>query len=1293
MDSPERTGGYHNGEPEEQEEFWGRVLGIAPNPRASIRRAGWPGIMARVRGVASTNHRVPSGDVNFDQKPIGDIPQLIELLGQRIAVLDGAMGTMIQAQRLDEAGFRGREFARHPVDLRNCNEVLSLTRPELIEDIHRQYLEAGADITETNTFNGNAISMRDYKLQQRVYDFNFASARIARRAVEKFAAEHPERRCFVAGSMGPTNRTASLSRDVSNPAAREVTFDQFRSAYHEQARGLVDGGVDLLLVETIFDTLNAKAALFAIAQLFEETGRGVPAMVSVTIVDQSGRTLSGQTIEAFWNSVSHFPLFSVGLNCALGPAEMRPYLEELSQIAPLYISCYPNAGLPNAFGGFDETPESMARELRGFAASGWLNIVGGCCGSTPEHIRAIAEAVRGLAPHALSQPEPYSRFSGLEALTIRPDTNFVNIGERTNVTGSPKFAKLILNGQYEDALAIARQQVEGGAQILDVNMDEAMLDSERAMTTFLNTIASDPDIARVPIMIDSSKWSVIEAGLKCIQGKGIVNSISLKEGEEAFKQHARLIRRYGAGMIVMAFDEKGQADTVERKVEICTRSYKILTEEVGVPPADIIFDPNILSIATGMEEHANYAVNYIEATRQIKAALPGAKVSGGVSNLSFSFRGNNVVREAIHSVFLYHAIRAGMDMGIVNAGQLGIYEEIPNDLLELAEDVVLNRRPDATERLLAFADSVKDRGKAKAEEEDWRKASVEERLSHALIKGIVEFIEHDVEEARQKLGRPLAVIEGPLMAGMNVVGDLFGSGKMFLPQVVKSARVMKKAVAYLLPYMEAEKLASGNSRAQAKILMATVKGDVHDIGKNIVGVVLACNNYEVVDLGVMVPADRILKTAREIGADVIGVSGLITPSLDEMVHVAKEMEREGFKVPLLIGGATTSRVHTAVKIAPAYSQPVVHVLDASRAVGVVGNLISTELKPAFVDANRQDQEKARAAHQLPSAQKLLTIQEARKRRPQYDWSKIDIPRPSFTGIKVSSPVPLEEIVPYIDWTPFFHVWELRGTYPRILEGDGVGVRARELFEDAQKLLKQIVVEKSLAARAAMGFFAANSAGDDIQVYADDSRSQVLATFHTLRQQFEKPAGEFNYALADFIAPVDSGREDYLGMFAVTAGLEIEKLLERFNREHDDYSAIMAKALADRLAEALAELTHKRAREAWGYGKEESLSTVDLIHESYRGIRPAPGYPAQPDHTEKQTLFDLLEAEKNTGIRLTETFAMYPAASVCGLYFAHPESRYFALGKIGRDQVQDYQRRKAMDLRTVERWLAPNLNYA
>jgi 5-methyltetrahydrofolate--homocysteine methyltransferase len=1229
----------------------------------------------------------------LNDKKADNISELEAMLRERIVILDGAMGTMIQAQRLDEAGYRGEEFACHPVDLRNNNEVLSLTQPGLVENIHRQYLEAGADIIETNTFNGNGISMSDYKLQDRVYDLNLASARIARRAVDEFAAEHPGRKCFVAGSLGPTNRTASMSQNVSSPASRDFTFDQFREAYRDQARGLLEGGVDLLLVETIFDTLNAKAALFAIDQYFEETGRRVPVMVSVTVIDKSGRTLSGQTIEAFWNSVSHMPLFSVGLNCALGPAQIRPYLEELSQIAPLYISCYPNAGLPNAFGGFDETPESMAKELRDFAAAGWLNIVGGCCGSTPEHIRAIAEAVSGLAPHVKSRPQAYSRFSGLEALTIRPDTNFVNIGERTNVTGSPKFAKLILNGQYEDALTIARQQVEGGAQILDVNMDEAMLDSEKAMTTFLNTIASEPDIARIPIMIDSSKWSVIEAGLKCVQGKGIVNSISLKEGEGAFKERARLIRRYGAGMVVMAFDEKGQADTVERKVEICARSYKILTEEVGVPPTDIIFDPNILTIATGMEEHANYAANFIEATRRIKATLPYAKVSGGVSNLSFSFRGNNVVREAMHSVFLYHAIRAGMDMGIVNAGQLGIYEEIPKDLLELVEDVVLNLRSDATERLLAFADSVKQKGKTKAEEDDWRKGSVEERLSHALVKGIVEHIEQDVEEARKKFAKPLQVIEGPLMAGMNVVGDLFGSGKMFLPQVVKSARVMKKAVAYLLPYMEAEKLASGNSQAQAKILMATVKGDVHDIGKNIVGVVLGCNNYEVVDLGVMVPADKILRTAREIGADMIGLSGLITPSLDEMVHVAKEMEREGFKVPLLIGGATTSRVHTAVKIAPAYSQPVVHVLDASRAVGVVNNLKNPDARIRFAETNRQEQEAARAAHERPSVQKLISLEEARRRKPPYDWAKVEIPRPSFTGVKVWSPVPLDEIVPYIDWTPFFHVWELRGTYPRILEAEGVGARAREVFDDAQKLLKQIVCEKWLLARAVFGFFRANSQGDDIELYADSSRARVLATFHTLRQQIEKPNGEYNYALSDFIAPRESRLEDYLGLFAVTAGLNIEALVERFERDHDDYNAIMSKALADRLAEALAELLHKRARDAWGYGKEESLSTEDMIRERYRGIRPAPGYPAQPDHTEKRTIFDLLEAEKNAGIRLTESFAMYPAASVCGLYFAHPEARYFAVGKIDRDQLRDYQQRKGMDLETIERWLGPNLNYA
>jgi 5-methyltetrahydrofolate--homocysteine methyltransferase len=1225
--------------------------------------------------------------------PQGHIPELEELLKRRIVILDGAMGTMVQAHRLDEAAFRGQAFANHPADLRQNNDVLSITQPHIIEEIHRQYLEAAADIIETNTFNSTAISMAEYKLQDRVHDLNVAGATVARRAVQKFTAANPQRRCFVAGSIGPTSRTASMSQDVSSPAARAVTFDQFREAYYRQVAGLVEGGVDLLLIETIFDTLNAKAALFAIDQYFEETGKRLPVMVSVTIIDQSGRTLSGQTVEAFWNSVSHFPLLSVGINCSLGPSQMRPYLEELSSIAPLYISCHPNAGLPNAFGGFDETPESMAKELGEFAAEGWLNIVGGCCGTTPAHIRAIADAASRHKPHALATPASYSRFSGLEALTIRPDTNFVNIGERTNVTGSPKFAALVLNGQYEEALAIARQQVEGGAQIIDVNMDEAMLDSENAMATFLNYVASEPDIARVPIMVDSSKWSVIEAGLRCIQGKGIVNSISLKEGEDVFRQHARLVRRYGAGVIVMAFDEKGQADTVERKVEICARSYKILTEEVGFPATDIIFDPNVLTIATGIEEHNNYAVNFIEATRRIKAALPGCKVSGGVSNLSFSFRGNWVVREAMHSAFLYHAIQAGMDMGIVNAGQLGIYEEIPKDLLELVEDVILNRRPDATERLLGFADSVRHQGKSEAQEAAWRDAPVEERLSHALVKGIVEFIEQDVEEARKKLPKPLDVIEGPLMTGMNIVGDLFGSGKMFLPQVVKSARVMKKAVAYLLPYMEAEKAASGRKSAQAKIVMATVKGDVHDIGKNIVGVVLACNNCEVIDLGVMVPADRILKTARESGANLIGLSGLITPSLDEMVHVAREMEREGFEVPLLIGGATTSRIHTAVKIAPGYHDAVVHVADASRAVGVVGQLSNPKLRGNFSEEIRKDQDKARASHRGPQAQKLISIGEARKRKPSIDWARLDIPRPSFVGVKSRASVPLEEIVPYIDWTPFFHVWELKGTYPRIFDAPGVGPKARELFDDAQRLLGQIAAEKSLTARATMGFFPAAGAGDDIQLFADDSRSRIIATVHTLRQQIEKPDGEHNFALADFVAPLESGRKDYLGLFAVTAGLDIEKLIEKFEREHDDYNAIMSKALADRLAEALAELTHQRAREEWGFGKTENLATEDLLRERYRGIRPAPGYPAMPDHTEKQTLFELLEADSDTGIRLTESFAMLPAASVCGFYFAHPEARYFAVGKIERDQVLDYHRRKGMDLSTLERWLGPNLNYA
>ena len=1223
---------------------------------------------------------------------IDTLARLKQLLDQRIVILDGALGTMIQALKLAEADFRGKEFARHTRDVRQNNDLLNITQPHLIEDIHRQYLEAGADIIETNTFNSTAISMAEYQLQDHVYELNVAGAKAARRAVEKFVAINPGRPCFVAGAMGPTSRTASMSQDVNSPAARGVTFDQLSTAYYEQARGLVEGGVDTLLLETIFDTLNAKAALFGIEQYFEDSGRRVPLMVSVTIVDQSGRTLSGQTVEAFWISVSHMDLLSVGINCALGAPQMRPYIEELSQIAPLYISCYPNAGLPNAFGGFDETPERMSADLKDFAAAGWLNIVGGCCGSTPAHIRAIVDAVRGLQPHVLSRPESFTRLSGMEPLVIRPDTNFVNIGERTNVTGSPQFSKLILNGKLEEALAVARQQVEGGAQIIDVNMDEGMLDSEQAMSTFLHHVSAEPSIARVPIMIDSSKWSVIEAGLKCVQGKGVVNSISLKEGEDAFRRLARLVKRYGAAVVVMAFDEKGQADTVERKVEICSRSYRILTQEIGIPPTDIFFDPNILTVATGMEEHNAYAVNFIEATRRIKAELPGCKVSGGVSNISFSFRGNKAVREAMHSAFLYHAIRAGMDMGIVNAGQLEIYEQIAPELLELVEDVLLNRRPDSTERLVAFADSVKQKGKAVVVEDAWRQGTVEERLSHALVKGIVEFIESDTEEARLKYSKPLEVIEGPLMAGMSVVGDLFGSGKMFLPQVVKSARVMKKAVAFLLPYMEEEKRASGGRQAEGRIVMATVKGDVHDIGKNIVGVVLGCNNYEIFDLGVMVPCDQILKKAREVNADMIGLSGLITPSLDEMVHVAKEMEREGFRLPLLIGGATTSRIHTAVKIAPAYSQTVIHVLDASRAVGVVGNLKNPQLRAAFAESNRQEQELTREKRRASTGIDLHSLAEARLRQPHYDWAAYQPPKPSFTGVRVFSPVPLDTIVPYIDWTPFFHTWELRGVYPAILEQETVGPRAKELLADAQALLARIVAEKLLVARAVVSFLPAASVGDDIEVFADESRQKVVGVFHTLRQQFKKPEGEFNYALADFIAPKESGRADYLGLFAVTAGINLESLTSAFEKDHDDYNSIMAKALADRLAEALAEVMHKVAREEWGFGKDEALSIPDLLRERYRGIRPAPGYPACPDHTEKRLLFDLLHAQKNTGIELTESFAMYPAASVSGLYFSLPQSRYFALGKIGRDQVADYHRRKGVDLAAIERWLAPNLNY-
>ncbi len=1219
--------------------------------------------------------------------------RLEELVRRRIVILDGAMGTMIQQHKLDEAAFRGKQFARHPQDLKGCNDLLCLTQSEIVETIHRQYLEAGADIIETNTFNSTSISLADYKLESLAYDLNLAGARVARKAADAVAAKDSSRPRFVAGAMGPTNRTASLSPDVNNPGFRAVTYGQLVAAYTDQIRGLVDGGADVLLCETVFDTLNLKAALFAIEQYFEQSKTRLPVMVSVTVTDRSGRTLSGQTIEAFWNSISHLPLFSVGINCALGAKEMRPYLEELAQIAPIYISCYPNAGLPNAFGGFDETPAIMSGDLQEFAANGWINIVGGCCGTTPEHVKAIAQAVRDRAPHVPAVPEPYTRLSGFEPLTIRPDTNFVNVGERTNVTGSPQFAKLVLNGDYDAALNVARQQVLGGAQIIDINMDEGLLDSADAMTKFLNLVASEPDIARVPVMIDSSKWSVIEAGLKCVQGKPIVNSISLKEGEAAFKEQATLVRRYGAAVIVMAFDEKGQADTVERKIEICRRAYDILTNEVGFPPQDVIFDPNILTVATGIEEHNGYAVNFIEAARWIKANLPRCKVSGGVSNISFSFRGNNVVREAMHAAFLYHAIKAGLDMGIVNAGQLVVYEEIPKDLRELVEDVLLNRRSDATERLVAFAETVKQQGKAVVKDDVWRKGTVEDRLAHALVQGITDYIEADVEEARKQYDKPLHIIEGPLMAGMNIVGDLFGSGKMFLPQVVKSARVMKKAVAYLLPFMEEGKKTSGGGRPRGTIVLATVKGDVHDIGKNIVGVVLGCNNYEVIDLGVMVPCEKILKAAKEKGATLIGLSGLITPSLDEMVHVAKEMTREGFAVPLLIGGATTSKAHTAVKIAPAYDQPVVHVLDASRAVGVVGQLVSPGQRAPFVEKTRREQDEIRTAHQSRQTKTvLLTLEQARARRTAIEWKVDDIPKPAFTGTRVLDSFPLDRLVPFIDWSPFFHTWELRGRYPQILDDPEVGEKAAELFRDAQKLLKDIVSKKLLTAKGVYGFFPANSVGDDIEVYADESRKKVLMTLHSLRQQTDKPAGQPNQSLADFIAPKSTGLADYVGGFAVTTGIGIEALCARFEKDHDDYNSIMTKALADRLAEAFAECLHKQAREEWGYGKHERLSNEDLIREKYRGIRPAAGYPACPDHTEKRMLFDLLQAEKHTGIRLTESYAMYPASSVSGLYFAHPNAKYFAVGKIGRDQTRDYAKRKSVTLGDIEKWLGPNLGY-
>ena len=1215
------------------------------------------------------------------------------LLRERILILDGAMGTMIQGYQLDEADFRGEAFRDHPCELKGNNDLLSLTRPEIIREIHTAYLEAGADIIETNTFNANGISMIDYRMEDRVYEMNLASARIAREACDAFTKRTPDKPRFVAGALGPTNRTASLSPDVNRPAFRNVTFDALREGYYQQVRGLMDGGVDLLLVETIFDTLNAKAALFAIEQYFEESGKSVPVMVSVTIVDASGRTLSGQTLEAFWVSIAHANLLSVGINCALGAAEMRPHVEELSQMAPIYVSVYPNAGLPNEFGGYDQTAEEMASLLSEFADSGFLNIVGSCCGSTPEFTRELARVMASKTPRQLPEVPPYSRFSGLEALTVRPDSNFINIGERCNVTGSRRFARLIREGNYEEALEVARIQVENGAQILDINMDEGLLDSQQAMVTFIHLIASEPDIARVPLMLDSSRWEVIEAGLKCTQGKSIVNSISLKEGEAEFKERARLARRYGAAVIVMAFDEQGQAESTERKVAICQRAYKILTEEVGFPPQDIIFDPNIFAIATGIEEHNNLAVNYIEATRQIKAALPHVLISGGVSNLSFSFRGNNTVREAMHSAFLYHAIQAGMDMGIVNAGQITVYEEIPKELLILVEDVIFNRRSDATERLVQYAETLKGEVKQEAEEAAWRKLPVEERLKHALVKGIVQHIEADTEEALKAYDDPLKVIEGPLMEGMNTVGDLFGSGKMFLPQVVKSARVMKKAVSYLIPFLEERKKA-GDRKNAGKILLATVKGDVHDIGKNIVGVVLACNNFEIIDLGVMVPTDKILRTAREERVDIIGLSGLITPSLDEMVHVAQEMTRQGFDVPLLIGGATTSQTHTAVKIAPVYSHPVVHVLDASRSVSVASNLLNSQLRDQFIKEIQENHEKIRKAHQRKHGDKqLISIHEARRNRFAIDWKQTAITPPSFLGIKTFNDYPIRELVDRIDWTPFFQAWEMKGTYPGILDDPGYGEEARKLFADARKLLQRIIDEKLLTAKAVLGLFPANSVGDDIEVYRDEERTTVLTVIHTLRQQMKKRNERFNLALADFIAPKTSGIKDYIGAFAVTAGIGSEELVKKFEGENDDYNAILTKALADRLAEAFAERLHELTRkEFWGYARDENLSNEDIIREKYRGIRPAPGYPGCPDHTEKATLFELLNVTEHTGIRLTESYAMLPPASVCGYYFAHPEAHYFGVGKIGRDQVMDYARRKGLDSVTMERWLAPVLGY-
>ena len=1220
---------------------------------------------------------------------------LKQQLSQRILFLDGAMGTMIQSYKLEEKDYRGERFAQWDVDLKGNNDLLSITQPDIIKAIHCAYFEAGSDIVETNTFNSTSISMSDYGMEALAYELNVAAARVAKQAAAEYTAKTPDKPRFVAGVLGPTARTASMSPDVNDPGFRNVFFDDLVEAYTEATLGLIEGGADIIMIETIFDTLNAKAAIFAVEQVFENRGAKLPVMISGTITDASGRTLSGQTVEAFWNSLKHIAPLSFGFNCALGATELRQYIAELSGLADTHVSAHPNAGLPNEFGEYDETPEQMANELADWAKNGYLNIIGGCCGTSPATIKAIADAVQKHSPRIIPEIEKKCRLAGLEPMSIGADSLFVNVGERTNVTGSAAFKRLIIEGDFETALDVAKQQVENGAQIIDINMDEGMLESKEAMVRFLMLIAAEPDIAKVPIMLDSSKWDILEAGLKCIQGKGVVNSISLKEGEEAFIKYAKLVHRYGAAVIVMAFDEEGQADTKDRKVEICQRAYKILTEQVGFPPEDIIFDPNIFAVATGIDEHNNYGLDFIEATREIKQTLPYALISGGVSNVSFSFRGNNPVREAIHAVFLYHAIQAGMSMGIVNAGQLAIYEDIPLDLRNAVEEVVLNQHDGSgTDKLLDLAAKYRGDGSSsevKQENLEWRTWPVTKRLEHALVKGITDYIDEDTEQARLEAERPLHVIEGALMDGMNVVGDLFGAGKMFLPQVVKSARVMKKAVAYLMPFMEADK-AGGERQTNGKILMATVKGDVHDIGKNIVGVVLQCNNYEVIDLGVMVPAEKILQTARLEKVDIIGLSGLITPSLDEMVHVAKEMQRQGFTIPLMIGGATTSRAHTAVKIEPHYQGPTVYVTDASRGVGVASNLLSHELKDDFVKAVHAEYEEVRDRHKGREAKtKQHSLQEARKNK--FNVGSNEPVKPSFLGIKVLENFPLETLVSYIDWTPFFQTWEMAGSYPKILDDIVVGVEARKLFEEAQVMLSQIIGEEWLTARAVIGFFPANSEGDDIVVYNDDNRVHTRETLHHLRQQNIKAPGRPNYCLSDFIAPVESGKADYIGAFAVTTGIGIEAKLEQFEQDHDDYSSIMLKALADRLAEAFAEYMHELVRkDYWGYAEDEVLNADELIKEAYKGIRPAPGYPACPDHTEKGKLFELLDATKNTSIALTESYAMYPASAVSGWYFSHPDAQYFNVGKIDADQLQDYASRKGLVAEVAERWLAAHLHH-